>query len=360
MPNLQPDGLRGGVLYHDGQFDDARLLIDLARTAAAHEAVLLNHSRVTSLTRDRGGRVDGVVAEDAETGRELRVRARCVVNATGPFSDAVRQMDTPHAPPIIAPSQGVHLVLEASFLSGSVAVMVPETPDGRVIFLIPWHGRVLVGTTDTPLQKIGRPETEPEAQASEVDFLLETAGRYLCRRPTRADVRSVFVGIRPLVRGGEGTRTAALSRDHTLRVSDAGLLTVAGGKWTTYRQMAEDVVDRAAGLADLPRRPCRTVALPLHVSPAPPDVPSDADVRRFVREEMARTVEDVLARRCRTLLVDVAAARAAAPRVAAVMADALGRDDAWQRDQLASFAEIARHFDVTISRDATRRGVGDA
>lgn len=374
LPTARPDGLRGGVVYHDGRFDDARLLIHLVMTAADHGAAVLNYAPVTGLTRGPGGAVTGVVAADADSGREFRAAARVVVNAAGPFCDEVRRLADPSVPPMLAASRGSHVVLDRSFLPGETALLVPETPDGRVLFAIPFHGHTLVGTTDVPIPDV---PAEPRVSTDEVDFILETAGRYLERRPQRADVLSTFAGVRPLVKAGTGA-TAELSRDHVIRVDQPGLLTITGGKWTTYRNMAEDCVDRAAELAGLPRRPCRTRDLQTHgystdatgfghlavygsdvpavreltadpelaapLSPALPYV--GAEVVWAVRAEMARTVADVLSRRTRALVLNAAAAVAAAPRVAGLMARELGRNDEWVADQVRAFTELAAGYRV--------------
>ena len=376
IPNIETEGLRGGVVYHDGQFDDARLLVNLVTTAAEQGAVLANYVEVTDLRKDVGGFVDGVYAREMETGEVFEIAAKCVVNATGPFADALRILDDPAAQPLIAPSQGVHLVLDASFLRGTSAIMVPRTEDKRVLFVIPWQNRALVGTTDTPIDEV---TLEPQPREEEIAFLLRTAGRYLTRDPTPDDVLSVFTGIRPLVRAAaEGTRTAELSREHTIEISASGLLTIAGGKWTTYRKMAEDVVNHVATLADLVDRPCVTTSLTLHGYHEQPQVFGDLQMygsdaveiqaliasdlhngarlhARFhhcvgevvwaIRHEMARTVDDVLARRLRILVHDAEAAVEAAPRVAAIFGQELGYDVSWQREQVASFATLAaRHL----------------
>jgi len=374
IPTLEQEGLRGGVLYYDGQFDDSRLLIDLARTAEEQGAVLLNYARVVDLTHDADGFVDGLVFDDLESGNRHTLAARCVINATGAFSDAVRRIDDPAAAPMIAPSQGVHLVLDRSFLPGDSAIMVPHTRDRRVMFAIPWHKRALVGTTDTPVKEA---TLEPVAMESEIDFILETASQYLAKRPTRGDILSVYAGIRPLVKSSEATNTAALSRDHTIHVARSGLLSIAGGKWTTYRKMAEDCVDHAATLARLDERPCVTPGLNIHgyhrhaeqfgdLGYYGSDAPAirtlmDADpalARRLhdalpiyaaqvvwaARQEMARTVDDVLARRTRALLLDAAAAIAMAGDVARLLAAELGRDEQWQRDQIAEFTAMAGNY----------------
>jgi glycerol-3-phosphate dehydrogenase len=375
LPTLRADGLRGGVVYHDGQFDDARLLIDLLLTAADAGAVVLNYAPVTALTHGPGGRVSGVVARDAETGREFAAAARVVVNATGAFCDGIRHLDDPAAPPLVSPSQGTHLVFDRSFLPGDSALLVPKTPDGRVLFVIPWHGHTLVGTTDVAIPAV---PLEPRPSEQEIDFILETAGRYLAKPPTRADVLSTFAGVRPLVKAAGVARTATLSREHTLHTDRPGLLTITGGKWTTYRAMAEDGVNVAAERAGLPRRACVTPHRPIHGAPgdtkercgplavygsdaaavralqhddptlaAPlhPALPyTGAEVVWAVRTEMARTVEDVLARRLRALFLNAPAAIDMAPRVAGLMAHELGRDAAWQAGQVKAFAEVARGY----------------
>ncbi len=344
IPTVELEGLRGGVLYYDGQFDDARLLIDMVATAFEQGATLLNYAPVEALTKDDHGHVNGVVAVDAETGEEYRATARVVVNATGAFSDNLRRQADPAVASMIAPSQGIHLVFDGSFLRGDTAIMVPHTSDGRVMFAIPWHGQTLVGTTDTP---IAEPTLEPVAQEQEVNFLLSTASRYLAKKPTRTDVLSVFAGIRPLVRGGDGANTAALSRDHVVHIDKSGLVTICGGKWTTYRKMAEDCVNQAAILAHLEERPSITEHLPIHRSEDTGLAPySAAVVVRAVRDEMARTVEDVLARRTRALFLNARAALEMAPAVAQIMARELGADEAWKARQLAEFQAIAVNYQL--------------
>src|SRR5208337_757003 len=261
LPTIKPEGLRGGIVYYDGQFDDSRLLINLAETAADQGAILLNYAPVTGLTKGTDGFINGVEVHDAETGQPLRAGAKVVINATGPFSDSVRRMADPGVVPMIAPSQGVHLVFDRSFLPGNSAIMVPHTSDGRVMFAIPWHGHTLVGTTDTPIPE---PTLEPSPQEEEIEFILKTAALYLHKAPSRSDVLSVFTGIRPLVKAANSSNTAALSRDHTNHIDESGLLSIAGGKWTTYRNMAEDCVDHAAILGRLPERDCSTKRLNIH------------------------------------------------------------------------------------------------
>jgi glycerol-3-phosphate dehydrogenase len=374
LPTIETDGLRGGVVYHDGQFDDARLLLDLAQTAAGQGAALLNYCKVVAMEKDGEGYVTGVRAVEQETGVDFQPLARVVINATGVFTDELRRLDDPDSPRMIQPSQGVHLVLPRSFLGGTSAIMVPHTDDGRVLFAIPWHDVVVVGTTDTP---VDGPCLEPVPMEEEVDFLLTHAARYLTKDPTRADVLSCFAGLRPLVGGGEGGDTASLSRDHTLQVSRSGLLTLTGGKWTTYRKMAEDAVDHGIVLGGLEPRECVTRELNIHGFHTHPErfgelgaYGSDApaveglirsdpalaerlhprlrprlgEVVWAVRQEMARSVDDVLSRRTRSLILDARAAVEAAPRVAELMAKELGRDESWVKAQVKSFGDLAKSY----------------
>ncbi|HSI10729.1 MAG TPA: glycerol-3-phosphate dehydrogenase/oxidase [Chthoniobacter sp.] len=378
LPNVNPEGLTGGVVYYDGQFDDTRLLINLITTAAEQSATLLNYARVTALHKHSDSIVNGVTWQDVETGESFRAQARVVVNATGPFTDSVRQMSEPEASPIIVPSQGAHIVLDRSFLPGDTAILVPHTSDGRVMFAIPWHGHTLVGTTDTPITQI---PVEPVAFDQEIEFMLETARLYLAKPPTRADILSVFAGIRPLAKVGQGANTAALSRDHTIHIDKSGLLSIAGGKWTTYRNMAQDCVDQAGTLGDLPDKDCVTHTLNIHGyhtnaanfgslsfygSDAPairslaaetPDLARrldaelpyiEAEVVWAAREEMARTVEDILARRTRALFLNAQAALRMAPRVATLLAEELGKDESWVATQIREFTALAAGFMVRV------------
>ncbi len=374
LPTVEPEGLDGGVVYYDGQFDDARLAVNMAQTAAEQGAALVNYCAVKGLVSE-DGIVTGAGVEDRETGEAFAVRARVVVNATGVWADRLRRMDDPDAAPMVTASQGIHLVLPRRFLPSDTAIMVPRTDDGRVLFAIPWHGRVVVGTTDT---EVPTADLEPRPLPEEVDFLLRHAARYLTADPAPADVLSVFAGLRPLVGAADGEGgTAAISRDHTLHVAPSGLVTITGGKWTTYRKMAEDTVDQAATLAGLPERPCPTHDLDIHGAHPHPevfgpladygaDVPalreliaSDArfaepihpdheivagQVVWAARREMARTVEDVLSRRTRLLLLDARAAIAVAPAVAALLAEELERDAAWEAEQVAAFRELAAGY----------------
>ncbi|HUA51477.1 MAG TPA: glycerol-3-phosphate dehydrogenase/oxidase, partial [Candidatus Sulfotelmatobacter sp.] len=259
LPGLEPEELRGGVVYYDGQFDDARLLIHLAMTAADHGATVLNYCPAIALSRGADGYINGLTARDTESGEEFNIPASIVVNATGVFTDSVRRLADPAAETLVVTSQGIHLVFDRSFLKGDTALMVPRTSDGRVLFVIPWHDHAVAGTTDTP---VDAPSLEPRALDEEIEFILETASRYFTRPPTRADVLAVYVGLRPLVKG-EG-KTSTLSRDHVIHVDTSGLLTITGGKWTTYRHMAEDCVDHAITLGRLRDEPCPTRNLHIH------------------------------------------------------------------------------------------------
>lgn len=378
VPTLEPKGLKGGVVYYDGQFDDTRLAATMMLTAADYGGVSLNYAPVTGLLKSNDN-VSGVRFRDEETGEEHEVKARVVVNATGVFADGLRKMDDQNVKTILSPSQGVHIVLDRSFIPGDYAIMIPKTDDGRVLFAIPWHDRVVVGTTDTPVHNV---EYEPRPLEEEVDFLLSHTARYLSKDPSRADVLSIFAGLRPLVKAGDGENTAALSRDHTLLVSPSGLITITGGKWTTYRHMAQDTVNKAIEVGNLPKRPCITETLKLHgwqrkTADAPLDVYGtdalaiqklmreqpelgeklhprlpyyQAEVVWAARNELARTVEDVLSRRLRALLLDAYAAHEIAPLVAELMAAELGHDQNWQGEQVRVFRELARQYVLEPAR----------
>lgn len=369
VPGLRSKGLSGGVVYEDGQFDDARLAITLARTFIGLGGTALNYTPVEGLIK-REGKVAGVRAHDLETGDLLEVEAQVVVNATGVEVDSVRRLDDAGSPSILTPSQGAHLVLDRSFLGGETAVMIPRTDDGRVIFAIPWHDRLLVGTTDTHMA-VATPDPRPFPE--EIAYLLEHLGRYLGRAPGPGDVLSTFAGLRPLLSGRAGKGTAKLSREHAVLVANSGLVTVAGGKWTTYRKMAADAIDQAARVGGLERRPTPTAGLRLDGWVAPngqphlnahgshagavdalcrerpewsdrlaPGLPDRAgEVVWAARHEAARTIDDVLSRRTRLLFLDARKSLDAAPTVARLLAHELGRDQAWQDRQLEEFQRIA-------------------
>lgn len=373
VPTVKKENLRGGIVYYDGQFDDARLALCLARTVADLGGTPLNYMKVNSLSGN-ADRITIVTAIERESGRKYLLSARAVINAAGVWSDQIRQMDEPACSPLITPSQGTHLVLDRSFLPGSCAVMIPHTDDGRVFFAIPWQDRVIIGTTDTGLDNIA-PEAFP--LENEIDFLLAHAGRCLERQPVRADVLSSFAGLRPLTGGKKGVQTAKLSREYLLSVSASGLVTITGGKWTTYRSMAAVAVDAAASQGQLASRPSATHSLRLHGwEPRSSQQESLAafgsDLKLFeqlageqpewkerlhprlpytvgeivwaVRFEWARTLEDLLARRTRALFLDARASSEIAPRVARLMAAELGRDQSWESQQLDAFNAIAAHY----------------
>ncbi|MBC6989830.1 glycerol-3-phosphate dehydrogenase/oxidase [Hymenobacter sp. BT491] len=388
LSTLQPAGLRGGVLYHDGQFDDARLAVNLAQTAIEQGGTLLNYFEVKSLLKDPQGQITGVTATDQETGTAYELQARAVVNATGIFVDEIRQMDQPGTPKLVRPSQGIHLVVDKSFLPGNEALMIPKTDDGRVLFAVPWHNRVVLGTTDTLLNAYSQ---EPKALEEEIEFVLRTAGRYLVRAPKRSDVLSMYAGLRPLAASQNGSqKTKEISRSHKIMVSETGLITITGGKWTTYRRMGQDTIDKAIALGKLPAAVSQTAHLPIHGAlPTADHSPhlavygSDqvpllqlitdepawgekidaaleflkAEVVWAARFEMARTVEDVLARRVRILFLDARAAIRAAPEVAALLAQELGHDAQWQRQQVDTFTQVARHY--VLQEQAAAVGVED-
>ncbi len=369
MPALARKGLRGGILYPDGQFDDARLAVTLAQTVADLDGVVVNYVKVVSLLR-HNNRVCGVTLRDAESGEEFEMQARVVVNATGVFSDEVRRLDDGAAPELLALSQGAHIVLDQSFLPGGCALIIPRTSDGRVFFAIPWHEHVLLGTTETA---VSAAVPEPRPLRPEIEFLLSHAARYLAKAPVAADILSAFAGLRPLVKAGVG-KTSKLSRSHRVVVAPSGLVSIIGGKWTTSRLMAEDTVNQAAMAGGLAARQSSTKTLRLHgwreaddTRPELVEYGTDAaklaalcenagdkplhprlpyrlgQVHWAVRQEMARTVEDVLSRRLRALPLDARAALEMAPEVARVLAVELGRDADWERRQTAHFQELARH-----------------
>jgi len=373
LPGIRQEGIKGGILYSDGQFDDARLAISLAQTATNQGAVVLNYFPVTKFLKNKD-KIVGVEALDTISKQVYQIRTAIVINATGVFVDRIRTLDDPDVPPMVMPSQGVHLVIPKHFFPGREALMIPKTKDGRVLFAVPWQGVVIIGTTDTPLDTIS---DDPIALEAEVDFILDQFNRYREKYISRAAVHAVFAGLRPLVR--TTTPTSKASRDHTLIHADSGLLSIVGGKWTTYRKMAQDAVDQAAVYAGLPSVQCQTQQLRLHGytlrynaddprenygsdkaaierliaknpalrTPLHPDYPhTEAEVIWAVRNEMALQVEDILARRCRLLVADARAALAAAPRVAALMAHELGYDKQWEQQQIAAFSQLASSWRI--------------
>ncbi len=390
LPGIRKDQLKGGVIYQDGQFNDARLAINLAQTAVEQGALVFNHFKVTGLLKDIKGKICGVKAQDCQSGETYELSAKCVINATGVFVDDILQLDEPEAFPQVRPSQGVHLVMDQSFLGSADALLIPETDDGRVLFGVPWEGKLLVGTTDTPLNVHS---LEPRALEEEINFILHTAGQYLQKAPTRSDVLSVFAGLRPLAapKNGESS-TKEISRSHKIIRSPSGLITITGGKWTTYRRMAEDTVDTAIEVADLRLRACATPHLKIHGAITSPTSPTTdaapitaaaasignhlslygsdrshiealqsadpnlaiplhprlpftgAEVIWAVREEWALTLEDVLARRVRALFLDASASIEMAPKVAALMRAVLQKDADWEAAQIQAYTTLAKGY----------------
>lgn len=373
IPMIEQTDLKGGFIYYDGQFDDARLAITLAQTLADLGGTVINYMSVTNFIK-KDGKIHGVVAQDLENDKIYSLFGASIINATGAFCDTLRLLDDSSCTPIINPSQGIHIILDRSFLSSSTALLIPHTKDGRVIFLVPWHEHLLVGTTDTPLDHI---PSEPYPLEEEVDFLLDHVAHYLCKHPKRSDILTMFAGIRPLINSSKQTKTASLKRDHQIIVSDSNLITIAGGKWTTYRKMGEDVITKAISVASLPNRESKTEHLKLHgyldtvhpkdflsvygsdllalkelfkedpsyqeqLDPALPFL--KAEVIWAARYEMARTLEDVLARRVRLLFLNAKASLRAAPCAAELLAKELKKDKAWEKQQLQNFNHLAEKY----------------
>jgi len=374
LPGIKTDRLKGGVRYFDGQFDDARLAVNLAQTAATYGATVLNYCKVTELCKDSRGRLTGLRFTDGETKKDFQVNAKAIINATGVFVDDILQLDVDEHRPLVRPSQGTHVVVDRNFLGTRDALMIPETSDGRVLFGVPWHNYLLLGTTDTP---IATHSLEPLPLDAEIDFILKTAAAYLTHPPKRTDILSIFAGLRPLAAPDrENGSTKEISRDHKLIVNSSGLITITGGKWTTYRKMAEETVDRAIATTALHPRPCHTKTTKIHgystqrqvghwagygsdavhiraLADAVPELQEKlhddfdhigAEVAWAVRHEMARTVEDVLARRLRILFLDAAKSMEMAPKVAAIMAKELRKDAAWIAGQIEGYGELAKRY----------------
>ena len=359
LPNIRRENLRGGISYFDGQLDDALLLIDLMKTAALQGATVLNYTEVFELKKTAAGKICGVKFRDLESKEEFAAEAKVVINATGAFCDSVRTLSDARNEKIIAPSQGIHLVFDREFLPSETALLIPKISDGRVLFAIPWGGKTLIGTTDTPVESVS---LEPLALEEEIEFVLATARNYLAAAPRREDIKSVFAGIRPLVKSSKNQKTAQLARDHTIEIDDSNLLTVTGGKWTTYRKMAEDAINQAQKIGDLPAANCVTENLKI-------DDSREIEIRKLIAEnpqfgeklgekplyriaeiiyavrfEMARTVEDILARRMRILFLDAAFALELAAPTAEILTRELGKNENWKKAQIAAFNETARHY----------------
>ncbi|HPZ87557.1 MAG TPA: glycerol-3-phosphate dehydrogenase/oxidase [Flavihumibacter sp.] len=375
IPTLDKDDLRGSVVYHDGQFDDARLAINLAQTAAEQGACVLNYCQAYAFIKE-AGKDKSLTVTDTLNNQDFSISAHCFINATGIFTDTIRKVDDPNASPVLSLSQGTHLVVDKSFLPGDTAVLVPETSDGRVLFAVPWHDKVIIGTTDIPVSEAA---IEPKPTDEEIDFILANIGKYLSHDPQRSDILSLFSGLRPLVRGNAAS-TAALSRDHYIEVAPSGLISITGGKWTTYRKMAEDVLDVAISQQQLPEASCKTQALYIHGAQSVDDFNSagyyygtdlplikaleknnpalrarihpllpytQSMILWAIKEEMCMTVEDALCRRTRAILLHAKAAVEAAPMVASLIANVYGYPKSWETDQVEQFTALARQYQAT-------------
>ncbi|MDH6534874.1 glycerol-3-phosphate dehydrogenase/oxidase [Parabacteroides sp. 52] len=377
IPQIREKELKGGVVYHDGQFDDSRLAINLLQTATEHGATVVNYVKVIDLIKNESHKITGVKLRDELNGQTFTLYGKSIINATGVFVDEIMRLDSPGKSDIVRPSQGVHLVVDNSFLGGDTALMIPKTNDGRVMFAVPWHNKVVLGTTDTPLNAS---TLEPKALEEEIDFILQTAGNYLKKKPQREDVLSVFAGLRPLAapkKDSDKKKTKEISRSHKIITSASGLITITGGKWTTYREMAEEVIDKAISISNLTYRKCITRDLPVHgykkevdrkqfqyvygtdfdkildllhedqtwSQPLHPEYEYiAAEVIWAVREEMAMTIEDVLARRLRLLFLDTRAAIDIAPKVASLMATEMDKDASWEENQIKEFTLLAQNY----------------
>lgn len=373
LPTIEQKELQGGILYHDGQFDDTRLLISMMRTAENKGATLLNYTKLTKLNK-KNGSITGAIIQDQNSLEETTIQAKVVINATGVFADEIRKKDDLNIAPIMKGSQGIHIVLDKEFLPGDKAVMIPHTKDGRVLFAVPWHGKILIGTTDTALDSY---PIDPIPQKQEIEFLLSHAAHYLSKNPSHKDIKSIFSGIRPLVTNGDTKKTAEISREHKIEVSKSGLVSILGGKWTTYRKMAKDVINVASTLVVLPRVKSKTNQLKLHgydknsanykelsiygsdalvieklytenetfKEKIHPDYSiSKAQVIFAIRFEKAKTIEDVLARRTRLLFLDAKASVTAAPIVGELLASELNKDEKWVQSEIEAFEKTAKTY----------------
>ncbi len=377
LPTVKQEKLKGGIIYHDGQFDDARLAINLAQTAVEKGACVLNYTKVTQLIKDKENKICGVEIKDMETGEKHKLKGNAIINATGVFTNTILNLDNPEHEKSIVPSQGIHLVFDKSFLPGENALMIPKTNDGRVLFIVPWHDKIIVGTTDTLIEK---PSLEPKALETEIDFILETAQRFLTKKPKRSDILSVFSGLRPLAAPkSKGQNTKEISRSHQIIVSASGLISIIGGKWTTYRKIAEDAINKAIETHHLPKTKCETENISVHGNKITNDSDREnhlyvygsdipeilklqqnnpelkeklhpnypytlAEVVWAIRNEMARTVEDILARRLRLLFLDAKAAIECSKKVSVLLAKELNKDAVWEQNQIAEFKKTAEGY----------------
>lgn len=374
LPLLRTEGLKGGIVYHDGQFDDARMAVTMAGECVKRGGTILNYFEVTGFLKDEKGKISGVKATDLETGNEFQIRSKLVINATGVFADTIHRMDNPSSKPTIRPSQGVHIVLDKTFLGGNSAIMIPKTDDGRVLFAIPWYDKVVVGTTDTPLNEI---TNEPKALEEEINFILKTAGNYLTKKPSRADALCIFAGLRPLAANPDNPEaTKEVSRRHKITLSSSGLLSIVGGKWTSYRRMAEETIDKGIKAGLIEGKKCITKTLRFYSNGArlkserlriygndaagiekliadkpelggllDPRLPySRAEIMWICQNEMPRKLEDLLARRTRAMFLDARASSSVAPEVAEIMARELKNDGKWAEAQVKDYNKLLLNY----------------
>jgi glycerol-3-phosphate dehydrogenase len=341
FPLIPEEKFQGGVVYSDAQFDDCKLLMSLLCQGVDQGLVALNYAAVVGLKKDAQGHTTTAIFEDKIAGRRYEVRAKGIINAAGAFADHILSLDDPQTSKSIAASQGVHLVLPKEFFPSSDAIIVPKTSDGRVLFIIPWKHHVLVGTTDTPIDQVS---IEPVPFAQEIRFLLDTMAEYSTKPPSIHDCKSVFVGIRPLVNRAGKNHTKGLSRDHRIAISPSRLLTITGGKWTTYRKMAEDCVDSATKVFALKPFPCETAHRPIPDDSLPEDTDLSDQILHAVQWEFAQTIEDVLARRTRWLFTDAYKTRELAPTVAAILARELGWSKEETNRQLEEFERLSSQY----------------
>ena len=374
LPLLKKEGLKGGIVYHDGQFDDSRMAVTMATECVKKNGTALNYFEVTGLLKNENGKVTGVRALDLETGDQITIRSKLVINATGVFADEIHRMDNPSARPTIRPSQGVHIVLDNSFLAGTSAIMIPKTDDGRVLFAIPWYNKVVVGTTDTPLDIV---TNEPKALEEEINFILKTAGNYLTKKPSRSDALCIFAGLRPLAANPDNTTaTKEVSRRHKITLSASGLLSIVGGKWTSYRRMAEETIDKGIKAGLIERKKCVTktfrfysndvkmkserlriygkgaVEIEKLIDDKPelgglldPRLPyTKAEIVWICRNEMPRKLEDILARRTRSMFLDARASSSIATEVAEIMAGELKTDGKWAETQVKEYNQLLLNY----------------
>lgn len=364
-PQINLRGLSGGAIYYDGVFDDTRMLVTLLRTFEEQGGVAFNYHPVTDFTY-QGNRINGVKVLNSLQDQQLEFSAKVVINATGTLTDILLNKAEPQLQhKTISVAQGTHLVFDKAIFNSPHCLVIPETSDGRILFVSPWHDKIIVGTTDVPIEQ---PSIEPVAQPAEIAFILETLNRYTAKPVTKEQVRSVFCGQRPLVCDPTEKATKKISRKHEILETANGLISIVGGKWTIYRRMGEDTINYAVQRNYLPASQSVTQnfklfgystsvlesVLSVYGSQADailtiqkqtanfakihPDLPYlQAEVIYQVREEHAKTVEDVLARRTHAVLLDAKAARQSAKLVAQLMATELDCDEVWVERQVQAF-----------------------